>query len=68
MPLWEPRRADQLARGDIVLMEHEHLRVVTDVPRLGDGRVHVRLGSTWYALAPDREMHVDSGGSNGAAR
>jgi hypothetical protein len=58
---WKDTRADHLSRGDIVLIPSGHLRVVTAVEPVRGGRVHLRLGVTWYAVEPHRTFAVDTG-------
>ncbi|WP_116247251.1 hypothetical protein [Nocardiopsis sp. FIRDI 009] len=59
MPQWEPRRADQLKRRDIVLMPNDEIRAVTDANPPYGGSVHIRLGTTWYAFPVDTKLPVD---------
>ncbi|MCY9787127.1 hypothetical protein KIK06_24895 [Nocardiopsis sp. EMB25] len=59
MTAWTDTLASQLKRGDIVLMHPGHIRVVTAVCARLDGALDMRLGSTWYRVAPDRMFPVD---------
>ncbi|MEV2275538.1 hypothetical protein AB0I72_08115 [Nocardiopsis sp. NPDC049922] len=61
-PHWRDVPARELRRNDIVRMHTGHLRVVTDIRPPQNGRVQVRLGSTWYQLPAGQMLTVDRRG------